>query len=160
MQKLIYAILLTLMPITELRAGLPLAISYAIDNNIPIFLVFILIISINILLIFFIFYFLDKINSYLLKIKWYERLFNKILKTFQKKVDKFEEKHSKTEFWALALFVAVPLPGTGAWSGCLLSWILDLDRKKSILAISLGVLIAGIIMLLGSLGFVQLLNIF
>jgi uncharacterized membrane protein len=160
MNKLIYAILLTIMPVTELRVGLPLAISYAIENNIPIFLIFTLIIAINILVIFFVFYFLDKINSYLLRIKCYEKLFNKILKRFQKKVDKFEAKHSKTEFWALALFVAVPLPGTGAWSGCLLSWILDLDRKKSILAISLGVLIAGIIMLLGSLGFAELLNIF
>ena len=50
------------------------------------------------------------------------------------------------------LFVAVPLPGTGAWSGCLVSWLLGLDRKKSILAISLGVIIAGLIILFASLG--------
>jgi uncharacterized membrane protein len=156
--KLLYAILLTLMPVTELRVGLPLAISYAIENNIPIFLIFLLIISVNILLIFFVFYFLDKIHSHLMKIKFYKNIFQKFLKRFQKKVDKFEEKHGKTEFWALALFVAVPLPGTGAWSGCLLAWILDLNRKRSILAISLGVIIAGIIILIGSLGFVKLFN--
>jgi len=156
--KLIYAILLTLMPITELRAGLPLAISYALENNIPIFLIFLLIISVNILVIFFVFFFLDKINSYLMSIKSYEKIFNKFLKKFQKKVDKFEKEHGKAWFWALTFFVAVPLPGTGAWSGCLLAWILDLDRKKSILAISLGVIIAGTIILFGSLGFIKLFN--
>ena len=57
-QKLLYAILLTLMPVTELRAGLPLAVSYALENNIPVFLIFILILALNILLIFFVFYFL------------------------------------------------------------------------------------------------------
>ena len=158
--KLIYAILLTLMPVTELRIGLPLAISYAIENNVPIFLVFILIISLNILLVFFVFYFLDRIHSYLLRIRAYKKLFKRFLKRFQKKVDKFEKKYEKTEFWGLVLLVAVPLPGTGAWSGCLLAWILGLDRKRSILAISLGVLIAGIIILAGSLGFVKLFNMF
>lgn len=158
--KLIYAILLTLMPITELRIGLPLAISYAIENNIPIFLVFILIISLNILLIFFVFYFLDRIHSYFMRARFYKKLFQRFLKRFQKKVDKFEEKHGKTGFWALALLVAVPLPGTGAWSGCLLAWILGLNRKRSILAISFGVIIAGIIILLGTLGFVKLFNMF
>lgn len=159
-QKLIYAILLTLMPITELRIGLPLAISYALENNIPVFLVFLLIVLTNLLLVFFVFYFLDKIHLCLLKIRPYNRMFNKFLKKFQKKVDKFEKKHKKTGFLALTLFVAVPLPGTGAWSGCLLAWLLDLNRKKSILAISLGIIIAGTIILLGSLGFIKLFNVF
>lgn len=157
--KLIYAIFLTFMPVTELRVGLPLAISYALENNIPIFLIFLLIISVNILVIFFVFFFLDKINLYLMRIKSYKRMFNKFLGKFQKKVDKFEKRNKKTSFWALALFVAIPLPGTGAWSGCLLAWILGLDRKKSILAISLGVIIAGIIILIGSLGFIKLYNL-
>jgi len=158
--KLIYAILLTLMPVTELRIGLPLAISYAIENNVPVFLVFILIISLNILLVFFVFYFLDRIHSYLLRIRAYKKLFKRFLKRFQKKVDKFEKKYEKTEFGGLVLLVAVPVPGTGAWSGCLLAWVLGLDRKRSILAISLGVLIAGVIILAGSLGFVKLFNMF
>jgi len=157
--KLFYAILLTIMPVTELRAGLPLAISYALEKNIPISLVFLLIVFVNILIIFFVFFFLDYINKYLIKLKFYNKIFNGFLKRFRKKVDKFEKENGKTWFWALVLFVAVPLPGTGAWSGCLLAWILDLDRKKSILAISLGVLIAGIIVLFGSLGFVKLFNV-
>ena len=58
-------------------------------------------------------------------------------------------------FIALVLFVAVPLPGTGAWSGSLVSWVLGLDRGKSILAIALGVLIAGLLIFLGMFGFIS-----
>ena len=160
MNSLILAILLTILPITELRAGLPLAISYALENNIPVFLIFILILLINILIIFIIFLFLDFIHKYLMKVGWYSKLFNHIINKFRKKVDKFEEKNKQTWFWGLVLFVAIPLPGTGAWSGCLLAWLLGLDRKKSLLAISLGVLIAGILVLAATLGFVKFLSVF
>jgi len=154
--RLFYAIILTLMPITELRAGLPLALIYAIDNNIPIFLIFLLIVLINILLIFFIFFFLDYLHSALMNIKIYKETYNKFLKRFQKKVDKLEKRHNVLGFLALTLFVAIPLPGTGAWTGTLAAWILGLNRKKSILAISLGVLIAGILILFGTLGVLKL----
>jgi len=77
------------------------------------------------------------------------------MKRFQKKVDKFEKRYESIGFLALVLFVGIPLPGTGAWTGCLVSWILGLNRKKSIFAISLGVLIAGVLILLGTLGFIS-----
>lgn len=153
--KLIYAFLLTLVPIIELRGGLPLAIIYASENQIPIWLVFINIILLNILLIFFIFYFLDKLHKYFMKIKNYEKLFNKYIIKTQKRINKIKN-HKRGEFIALLLFVSIPLPGTGAWSGCLIAWLLGLDRKKSILAISSGVFIAGLIILLISLGFLNL----
>ena len=148
--------LLTIMPITELRVGLPLAIIYAIENNIPVWLIFCLIILLNILIIFFIFYFLDHLHHLFLKCKPYRKLFEKYMERFQKKVDKFEKKYSVLGFLALVAFVAVPLPGTGAWTGSLLSWVVDLDRKKSIWAISMGVLIAGLFILFGTLGFLSL----
>ncbi len=156
--KLLYAIILTVLPVTELRVGLPLAISYALEQNIPVFLIFTLIVLINILLIFFIFFFLDNLHGVFMNSKYYKKLFEKYLSRFQKKIDKFERKHSTMGIFALVLFVAVPLPGTGAWTGCLVSWLLDLDRKKSILAISLGVLIAGLIILFASLGFFGILK--
>lgn len=151
--RIIYAILLTLMPVTELRAGLPVAMLYAQDKGISLLLIFILIVLINILLIFFIFFFLDHLHKLLMNFKVYNRVFNASLKRFQKRVDKFEKRHATLGFLALVLFVAVPLPGTGAWSGCLASWLLGLDRKKSIMAIALGVLIAGLLIFLGMLGF-------
>lgn len=153
--RIIYALILTVMPVTELRVGLPLALVYALENNIPIYLVFPLIILLNILVIFFIFYFLDNLHNLFMKNNFYRKIFNSYMKRFQKKIDKFEIKYKSTGFFALVLFVGIPLPGTGAWTGCLVSWILGLNRKKSILAISLGVLIAGVLILLGTLGFIS-----
>jgi len=154
--KLIYALILTIMPITELRVGLPMAIIYAIEHHISIVFIFSLVVLLNILMIFFIFYFLDHMHNIFMNLKFYRKFFEAYVKKFQKKVDKFEKKYQNLGFLALVLFVAVPLPGTGAWTGCLVSWLLGLDRKKSILAIALGVLIAGTIILFGTLGFINL----
>jgi len=155
--RLLYAIILTILPGTELRLGLPVAMLYAQDKGASLILVFLLILLINILLIFFIFFFLDYLHKWLMKLKFYERFFKAYLKRFQKRVDKFEKRHAALGFLALILFVAIPFPGTGAWSGSLVSWILGLDRKKSILAIALGVLIAGLLIFFGVLGFFSLL---
>ena len=156
--RLLYALILTIMPFTELRIGLPVAIIYAIDHNIPLIFVFFLIVLLNILLIFFIFYFLDNLHITLLNIKFYRRTFEGFLKRFQKKIDKFEKRYETLGFLALILFVAVPLPGTGAWSGSLIAWLLGLERKKSIISIALGVIIAGILVFLGTLGFIDLFS--
>ncbi len=156
--KILYAIALTFLPISELRIGLPVAISYAIEKNIPIFLIFCLIVFLNILLIFFIFWFLNNLHLIFMNLKFYRKGFGFFLKKFQKKIDRFEKKYDAFGFIALTLFVAVPLPGTGAWTGTLLAWLLGLDKKKSIFSIALGVLIAGILILFGSLGFIQLFS--
>ena len=155
---IIWAIILSILPISELRGGLPLAVIYANQHNIPVALVFSLIVMANILAIFLAFFFLEKLHPLLLRLKGYKRFFDKYVEKFQGKVDKFEKKYSSLGFLALTLFVAIPLPATGAWSGVLISWILDLERKKSILAISLGVVIAGVLVLLGTLGFLNLFS--
>ena len=156
--RLFYALILTIMPVTELRVGLPLAILYAIEHNISIILIFSLVILLNVLLIFFVFFFLDHLHYALMNTKHYKRFFEAHLKRFQKRVDKFEKRYESVGFLALVLFIAVPLPGTGAWTGCLASWLLGLDRRKSILAITLGVLIAGIFVLFGTLGVLHFLQ--
>ena len=154
--RLIYAIILTLLPISELRVGLPLGVLYALENNMPVFLIFSVIVLLNILIIFFIFWFLDNLHTFFMRFGFYHRSFEIFLKKFQKKVDKFERRYDSLGFLALIIFVAIPLPGTGAWTGCLLAWLLGLDRKKSIMAISLGIVIAGVLILLASLGFINL----
>ena len=157
--RILYAAILTVLPFTELRAGLPIAITFALDNNLPVFPVSFAIILLNILVIFFVFWFLDNLHAFLIiKSKFYKSFFNKFLERFQKKVDIFERRYRAIGFIALVLFVAVPLPLTGAWSASLISWILDLDRKKSILSISLGVIIAGILVFLGTLGIINLFS--
>ncbi len=147
MNLLILAILLTILPVSELRGGLPVALIYAFKNNISIPLVFLIIVLINILLIFFIFFFLDHLHQKLLNNKFYKKLFKKYVERNRGKIEKFKKKYKKSGFLALALFVGIPIPGSGAWTGVLIAWLLDLERKKSIIAISLGVLIAGLIIL-------------
>ena len=154
--KLLYAIIFTIAPITELRIGMPIAISYAIESSIPVILIFFLIVLINILTIFFIFFLLDNVHYRLMGLNLYKKGFDLYLKRFQKKIDKFERRYNNVGFLALVLFVAVPLPGTGAWTGSILSWMFGLDRRKSILAISIGVIIAGLLVFLGTLGFIHL----
>lgn len=157
--KLILAVILAMLPISELRGGLPLAVIYATQHQIPLYLIFPLIVLANILAMFIVFYFLDNIHKYLLlNIKCYERFFKSYISKLQKKTDKLEKKYSAMGFLALTLFVAIPLPGTGAWTGSILSWLLDLDRKKSLLSIALGVLIAGILVLFGTLGFLKIFS--
>ncbi len=150
--QLILALLFTILPITELRVGMPLAVEYAISNNVSLIPIFLLVIFVNILLIFFLFWFLDNLHKGFMNFRLYNKFFNFYLKKIQKKTDKFEKQYTSLGIIALMLFVAIPLPGTGAWTGCILAWVLGLERKKSIIAISAGVLIAGLIVFLVSLG--------
>lgn len=156
--QLVLAILFTLAPILELRAGMPVAIDYAIKNNISLIPIILLIILVNIFVIFFIFWFLDTFHHKLIKLKFYKRFYEMYLRKIQKKVDKFEAKYEAYGMLALCLFVAIPLPGTGAWTGSIIAWILDLERKPSLIAISIGVIIAGILISLASLGILTIFN--
>ncbi|HOW36955.1 MAG TPA: small multi-drug export protein [Candidatus Pacearchaeota archaeon] len=149
--RIIYSILLSLAPIAELRGGMPLAVAYSLDNNIPVIFGFLVSTLANILVVFFIFFFLDFLHARFMKMDFYSRFFKKIISKIQKKADVFEKKYNLIGFLALALFVAVPLPGTGAWTGVFISWILGLERNKSIASISVGVIFAGIIVFLSSL---------
>lgn len=159
MNQLILSLILSVLPITELRVGLPLAIDYAIKNNLSIVPIFLLILGANVFIIFLIFLFLDFLHLKFLRIKCYKRTFNFFLERTRKKAGKVKKNMEIYGFLGLTLFVAVPLPITGAWTGCLIAWILGLDRKKSILAISLGVLVAGILVLLTTLGVLGLIKI-
>lgn len=149
--RLLYSIILSLAPIAELRLGMPLALAYSLDHGIPIIFAFLLSVLANIFVVFFIFFFLDFLHSKLLKFSFYSSFFKKFISKIQKKVDKFEERYNALGFLALAFFVAVPLPGTGAWTGAIISWILGLQRNKSIASIAVGVIFAGIIVFLSSL---------
>lgn len=150
--ELILGLLLTMMPITELRVGLPIVLNYALKNNYSVASFFILVLILNILVIFLVFLFFDFFHSKMLRFKWYSNFFEKKVSRVQKKSLKLQERFNKLGYLALTLFVAVPLPLTGAWTGTLLAWLLKFDRRKSIFAISIGVAIAGIIILFVSLG--------
>ena len=156
MNQLILAIILTLLPVSELRGGMPLAVNYAIKNNFSIIPFVTLIILLNCLVVFFLFFFLDKFHNKLLTWRIYNQFYQSYLRRLRKKIDKFEQKHASYGMLALTLFVAIPFPTTGAWTGSFIAWLLGLDRKKSIIAIMLGVVISGIIVSLASLGIISL----
>ncbi|MAH43476.1 ligand-binding protein SH3 [archaeon] len=150
--QIIIGLLLTILPIFELRGGLPVIVEYAVRNNVSIWPWFILVLILNIFIIFFIFWFLDTLHERLMNTRFYRKIMDRYLSKIRKKADKLEKKMDNLGFLALALFVAVPLPGTGAWTGTLVAWVLGLERWKSFLAIALGVSIAGLIILFASLG--------
>jgi len=141
---------LSVLPVSELRGGIPVALASGYNPLI----VFIAMVFFNCLVIFFVFWFLDNLHKVFIKNKLYSRLFNNYIYKKRKKL----EKHigTKWQFFSLFLFVAVPLPYTGAYTGTILAWFFNLERKKSYLAISLGVAVAGIIVSLVSLGIINL----
>ncbi len=138
MDKIFKLIFFAFIPISELRGAIP----YGYFVGVSIYLVVPLAIIMNILASLFAFLFLDTLHSLFLKIRLYNKIFNHFSERALKKVgDKFE----KYEYWGLMLFVAIPLPITGAWTGTLGAWLLELDRKKAILFICFGVLISATI---------------
>ena len=132
------SILLGLLPISELRGAIP----YAYFNEVPLALAFAIGVLSNALVPFIGFVFFETLHKLLDKWAFYHRLFEKTVTRARNKVS---EKVNKYGLLGLMLFVAIPLPITGAWTGTIGAWVLGLDRKKSILFILLGVLISGIV---------------
>lgn len=145
--KYIFIFVLSLLPILELRGGL---IAASLLNLKPIPSLLICLIS-NILIIPFGLYLIDYIFELLSKSKTLKKGIDKWKKSALKKrktIDKYG-------FIGLTLFVGIPLPGTGAWTGSLLAILLGMDKKKSFIYILLGVLMAAIIMMLVSFGLLK-----
>lgn len=147
MNTLLKALILSVLPVSELRGGIPLAVGLKINP----FSAFLSCTLLNILIIPFIFLFLDTAHNRFMKIRVYEKLFELYIRRLRRKVE------GKTlGFLLLFSFVAVPLPGTGAYTGCILAWFFNMHRKKSILTVALGVLAAGILVTFASVGFFSL----
>ena len=77
---------------------------------------------------------------------------SRLVDKLEKKAMAKKEQIEKLQYWGLMLFVGIPLPGTGAWTGCLIAALLDMDKKKAMGAAILGVIMAGIIMMILSYG--------
>jgi len=150
--QIVLGLILSVLPVFEIRGGLPLIIEHAIRNDISIWPYSLAAIILNILVIFFIFFFLDFLHDHFMRLKPYRRLIGKTINRTRRKVEKIDNKNESWKYVALLLLVAIPLPGTGAWTGSFISWTLGLKRMKSYIAISIGVILAGIIVLFASLG--------
>ncbi len=142
--KEIVVFIISMIPILELRGGLIVSslLQVPILQAIPLCIVG------NIIPIPFILLFIKQIFKLLKKVKLFRGTIEKLENRAMSKSDNIK----RYEFWGLALFVGIPLPGTGAWTGSLIAALLDIDFKKAILAELLGIAIATLIMSFVSYG--------
>ena len=138
MNEYIYAIILSMMPIAELRGGIP----YALYNGIHPVTAYLICCAANILAFPIVYFFMGFFHDLFSKMSWYVNLFEKIVVRTRGKVG---EKIEKWGFWGLMVFVMIPLPVTGAYTGSFAAWVFGIEKRKGFLAIVAGVLIAGLI---------------
>ena len=130
----------SLLPIIECRGAVPLGAGLGL----PWWQTYLLAVAGNLLPVPFILLFIRAILNWMTKSKI--KFINKFGHWLERKVEKHKGKIEKYSYWGVILFVAIPIPGTGAWTGSLIAAVLKLDFKKSLLAATLGVLLAGAIM--------------
>ena len=135
---------ISLMPILGLRGGMIAARLL----EVPFLKAFSICFIGNMLPIPFILLFIEKIFEWLRRFKFFE----KIIVRLEAKTDRNKDKVLRYKSWGLLLFVAIPLPGTGGWTGALMAALLGIDFKRSLPIIALGVFIAGLIMSLITYG--------
>ncbi len=136
--------LVSMLPILELRAGIP----FARVLNLPLAEALLFSVIGNIIPIPFILLFITKIFDFLRPTKTLGGLIRKLENRAMNRSDKI----ARAEFWGLVAFVGIPLPGTGGWTGALIAALLKIDLKKASAAILLGIAIAATIMSLISYG--------
>ncbi len=165
--NILLLILLTLLPFLELRYSIPAGILVGtiklpfglslVGLDMPWYVVFPVCVITNIILGIIIFFLLKTIVNYFLKFKWFNNIYMKIVARPQRRIKKYVEKYGEL---GVALFISVPLPGSGVYTGALGAYALGLDLKKFIIADIIGVTIAGIIVTILSLSSKGLINIF
>ena len=132
------ALIISMVPLLELRGGLLAASLLGVDilKAVPLCIIG------NVIPGPFILWFITPIFTAMKKTRLFRPLVEKIEKKAMSKSDRIE----KGYFWGLVLFVGIPLPGTGAWTGALIAALLDIPMKKAFPAILLGILVATVIM--------------
>ena len=145
--KYLIVFFVSMVPIVELRGAIPIAESLGLN----IFLYYPIAIIGNMLPVPIIYLFARKVLEWGKDKKIIGKFFTWCLEKGEKGGEKLKKSAGNNGiFWALLIFVGIPLPGTGAWTGTLAASFLNIDFKTSIAAITLGVLLEGIIMSLGS----------
>lgn len=151
--KYLIVLFVSMIPLIELRGAIPIALGLGL----PKLLSFIIAIIGNMLPVPVIYLFSRKVLEWGKDKPYIGKFFSWCLLKGEKGGRKLQDKAGKGVYWALFMFVGIPLPGTGAWTGTLAASILDLDFKKTILAVIGGVLLAGIIMMALSFGLFEVI---
>jgi len=143
--KIIVTLFVSMVPVIELRGAIPIATGMGLSPAIAIPLAIVG----NLIPVPFIIIFIKKIFAWMRSVS---PKLNGIVDKMEAKAEKNKAKVLKYAFWGLALFVAIPLPGTGAWTGALVAAMLDMPLKKAFPSIVIGVVSAGIIISFVSYG--------
>ena len=144
---------LSFLPISELRGAIP----FAIANRVPWYAAYAVAAFLNAMVAPVCWIFLSTLHKFFLKMNWYKIFFERFIERARNKL------HDNVERWGwlgIAVFVAIPLPLTGAWTGTLGAWVLGLSRRKTMLAVVLGVITSGAIVTAVVLLGIQALNLF
>ena len=151
--KFLIVFFVSMVPLIELRGAIPIAVALGLPKIVS----FIIAIIGNMLPVPVIFLFSRKVLEWGKDKPYIGKFFTWCLLKGEKGGRKLIAKAGRGLYWALFLFVGIPLPGTGAWTGTLAASILDLDFKKTVIAVMAGVLLAGVIMLIGSVGIFEVI---
>ena len=146
--KEILVFIISLMPILELRGGILAAALLGLDP-LPGYIISIIG---NVLPVPFILLLITKILAWMRNSK--VNLFNKVANWLDEKVEKHKGQIEKYGYWGVVIFVGIPLPGTGAWTGSLIASVLNMEKKKTFVAVLAGIVMASVIMMLLSYGIV------
>lgn len=152
--RAVYLILISMLPIIELRGGIPVGI---FECAMPWYQAYAICVIGNMIPVPFVILFGKQVIKLLKKVKYISGFVEK----YENRVQKKAEEIKKYVIWGLFIFVAIPMPATGAWTGAAIAAILNMKIKDAILPIFLGVLTAGAIITLGSgavLGTIRLIG--
>lgn len=155
LKKYLFVFFVSMVPLIELRAAVPIALGM----DLPVLPSYIVCILGNMLPVPIIFLFARKVLEWGADKPVIGKFFTFCLEKGHKGGEKLKEKAGRGLFVALLLFVGIPLPGTGAWTGTLAASLLDMDFKSSVVAVLFGVVLAGIIMGLASAGLLGALGV-
>lgn len=146
--KYVLIFFVSMVPLIELRGAIPISQGWGL----PLVWSYVICVIGNMLPVPVIYFFARKVLLWGANKKYIGNFFTFCLEKGEKGGKKLQEKAGKGLFVALMLFVGIPLPGTGAWTGTLAASLLDMDFKSTVAAVILGVVLAGIIMGLASAG--------
>ena len=144
----------SMLPIIELRGAIPLGAGLGL----PWWQTYLIAVAGNMLPVPIILLFVKSVLNWMAKCR--VKFFNKVAGKMFEKAERNRDKIERYAFWGLTLFVAIPLPATGAWTGTLVAALFDMKFWKSVLAALLGVLIAGVVMTLISYGVAAVITLF
>jgi uncharacterized membrane protein len=148
LKKYLYIFLISMVPLVELRGSIIISQGF----QLPLLQSYIVCVIGNMLPVPVIYLFARKVLEWGKDKKYIGKFFTFCIEKGHKGGEKLKEKAGRGLFVALLLFVGIPIPGTGAWTGTLAASFLDMGFKKSVIAVLLGVLLAGVIMGIASAG--------